>query len=171
MAKTTKKAPVKRKPAPKPKPKPTGRPSTYTPKVARAITKRLAAGEPLASICRDEAMPAVRTVSHWKEAHPGFLADFARARDEGFDTLAADCLEIADDGRRDYQTLKDGREVVDHDHIQRAKLRIETRLKLLAKWDPKRYGDSIILKGDPDSPVEIHNRMTDAELEAIARGG
>ena len=27
--------------------------------------------------------------------------------------------------------------------ISRSKLRVETRLKLLAKWDPKRYGDKI----------------------------
>jgi hypothetical protein len=90
-------------------------------------------------------MPAVRTVSDWKEAHPSFSADFARAREEGEDYLAAECLEIADDGSNDYVTKKNANgteyEAVDHDHIQRSKLRIETRLKLLAKWNPKKYGD------------------------------
>ena len=31
------------------------------------------------------------------------------------------------------------------EHVQRSKLRIETRLKLLAKWDPRRYGDRLAL--------------------------
>lgn len=40
---------------------------------------------------------------------------------------------------------KDGKEYegIDTEHIQRSKLRVETRLKLLAKWNPKRYGDRI----------------------------
>ena len=33
--------------------------------------------------------------------------------------------------------------LVDTDHIQRAKLRIDTRLKLLAKWNPKKWGDKL----------------------------
>lgn len=33
------------------------------------------------------------------------------------------------------------------------KLRIDTRLKLLAKWDPKRYGDKQLVGSDPDNPL------------------
>jgi hypothetical protein len=137
-----------------------GRPSSYTPELADEIVERLSEGEPLASICRDEHMPAVRTVSDWKEAHPSFSADFARAREEGEDYLAAECLEIADDGRRDYHVSDDGREVVDHDHIQRSKLRIETRLKLLAKWNPKKYGDRLTHAGDAEAPVQVEHSGT-----------
>lgn len=122
-----------------------GRPSLYTQELADEITRRLSEGEPLAKICRDDHMPAVRTVSHWKEAHPSFLADFARAREEGADALAVEALDIADDGRRDYTQNSDGRDVVDYDHIQRSKLRVDTRLKLLAKWFPARYGDKVQL--------------------------
>jgi hypothetical protein len=68
----------------------------------------------------------------------------ARARESGFDYLAAECLEIAEDGSNDYMASKHG-PVLDTEHVQRSKLRIETRLKLLAKWDPKRYGDKVQL--------------------------
>ena len=37
---------------------------------------------------------------------------------------------------------------VNAEHIQRSKLRIETRLKLLAKWNPKKYGDKLALEGE-----------------------
>lgn len=121
-----------------------GRPSTYTPEIAADICRRLSQGEPLAVICRDEGMPAVRTVSDWKKAHDSFSADFARARDEGFDFIATGVLEIAD------QVPAEAAEVA------KAKLRIETRLKLLAKWDPRRYGDKLALTGggDDDAPLK-----------------
>lgn len=87
-------------------------------------------------------MPAVRTVSHWKEDHPEFLAAFERAREEGFDALASDCLEIADDERHDWKLTKKG-VITDEVAIARARLRVETRLKLLAKWFPQRYGEKL----------------------------
>jgi hypothetical protein len=122
-----------------------GRPSLYTAEVVEAICERLSEGEPLAQICRDEGMPAARTVRDWIAERPDVAAAIARAREDGEDRIAADCLAIADDGRRDYVTLggdDDSPKVaVDHDHIQRSKLRIETRLKLLAKWNPKKWGD------------------------------
>lgn len=33
--------------------------------------------------------------------------------------------------------------VLNTEHVQRSKLRIETRLKLLSKWFPKKYGDKL----------------------------
>ncbi|ANC53444.1 hypothetical protein A4249_07095 [Brevundimonas sp. GW460-12-10-14-LB2] len=125
-----------------------GRPSDYSPEVAQEICDRLSQGEPLAAICRDDHMPAVRTVSDWKAAHPTFSADFAHAREAGFDQIALDCLEIADDTRNDTKMVgrgEDKHEAADTEWISRSKLRVETRLKLLAKWDPKRYGDRVAL--------------------------
>jgi len=122
--------------------------------VANEITDRLSKGEPLAVICRDKHMPAVRTVSHWKESNPAFLADFARARDEGFDAIAQDCLEIADETGRDTKYTDQGHVIPDGEWISRSRLRVETRLKLLAKWCPKRYGEKVELEHSGD--VDIH---------------
>lgn len=125
-----------------------GRKSTYDPKVAAAICERLSKGEPLAHICRDPGMPAVRTVSDWKAEHESFAANFARARDDGFDAIAAECLAIANtpvEGRRTV-VKPDGTETTTEDMLGHRKLQIETRLKLLAKWDPRRYGEKIELE-------------------------
>ena len=40
------------------------------------------------------------------------------------------------------------------EHVQRSKLRIETRLKLLACWNPSKYGNKTILQGDKDNPLQ-----------------
>jgi len=119
-----------------------GRPSTFSPATADKICESLSEGIPLAEICRREGMPAVRTVSDWKRAVPEFSAAFARAREEGFDALAAQCLTIADDERHDWVMSKKG-VITSEVAIARARLQVETRLKLLAKWAPKQYGDKL----------------------------
>lgn len=118
-----------------------GRLSTYSQAVADEIIERLSAGEPLAQICRDDHMPAVRTVSGWKESHPNFAADFARARDEGYDAIAADSLRIVDEPPE--RCLTEQGDKVDPGYVAWQKNRVEQRLKLLAKWDPRRYGDRL----------------------------
>jgi hypothetical protein len=143
--------------------KPRGRPSAFTQAVADEICSRLAKGEPLAQICRDDNMPAVRTVSDWKAAHADFSADFACAREEGFDQIAADCLDIADETSDDTIYGESGARA-NTEWISRSKLRIETRLKLLAKWDPKRYGDKMQLTGDGGGPLETKSTLDVAGL-------
>lgn len=135
------------------KPDKLGEPWPEREAIVEAICARLEKGEALEVICREEGMPASRTVRDWRTQDPAIGERFDEARDIGFDAIARDCLEIADDGRRDYQVLEDGREVVDHDHISRARLRVETRLKLLAKWDPRRYGDKIEHSGPGGTPL------------------
>lgn len=132
--------------------------STFTQEKADEIALRLSNGEPLRQICRDESMPCWVTVYNWMDERPEFHALIARARARGEDSIAAECMEIADDSRNDYiDKLNAEGEVVGQqlnaEHVQRSKLRIETRLKLLAKWNPKKYGDRTVLAGDPDAPL------------------
>ncbi len=146
------------------------RTTDYTQEVADAICARLSAGEPLAQICRDDGMPAVRTVSDWKKANDAFSADFARAREDGFDQIAADCLDIADTPLEGVETTtKPGgeKEVRTGDMLGHRKLQIETRLKLLAKWDPKRYGEKLAIGGADDLPP-ISTMSDDALAAKIA---
>jgi hypothetical protein len=134
-----------------------GRKSTFNEKDASEIVARLSKGEPLAVICRDDGLPAYRTVYDWMEANAPFAANIARAREEGFDAIAIECLEIADDKSQDVKIVgEDEREVCNTEFVQRAKLRIETRLKLLAKWDPKRYGEKLALgQADDLGPLTV----------------
>ncbi|KRA74259.1 hypothetical protein ASD78_12255 [Lysobacter sp. Root667] len=110
------------------------RPTTYTAEAAEEILRRLGEGEPLAWICRDDAMPATRTVSDWKRAFPEFAADFLDARDNGFDVIAYRSRLTA----RGLQAEKGGESTGD---VFRDRLIVEQENKLLAKWDPRRYGE------------------------------
>lgn len=143
-AKKPAKAPTQDTAPPEDKPR-RGRPSTYSKQIGDEIVELLSEGIPLAEICRRDGMPGLRTVYDWEEAHPEFSARIARARVAGYDMIAVEALRIADtqeEGERRKQG-KDGIEITTEDMLGHRKLRVETRLKLLAKWDPKRYGDKI----------------------------
>lgn len=117
-----------------------------------AICARLATGEPMAVICRDIGVP-VRTVNDWRAMDAEIALRFDEARELGFDAIAHECLAIANTPQMgvvekvEPVKAKNGRtrlvvtERRSEDMLGHRKLQIETRLKLLARWDPKRYGD------------------------------
>lgn len=153
--------------------KPNGRPSKYTPEISQEICERLSKGEPLAQICRDEHMPSTSTISTWKANDSELSANIARAREDGYDAIAEECLRIADATENDTLNTEHG-ERANTEWISRSKLRVETRLKLLAKWDPKRYGEKLAIGGASDLPPL--QTMSDTDLAAklatlMARNG
>jgi len=108
------------------------------------LIESIAQGIPEAVALRDNPnMPNVETVFQWRKRDEAFSQSIAHARKLGHDAIAVECLQIADDSSNDRTTDEDGREQTNSEVIQRSKLRVETRLKLLSKWDPKRYGDRI----------------------------
>ncbi len=131
------------------KPKKTGRPSLYTEALAAKICRRLADGEPLRSICRDKVMPDKATVLRWlaDKAKADFRDQYAHAREMQADALFDEVLEIADDVSGDWSTDKDGKKSLDHEHVQRSRLRVDTRKWAAGKMAPKRYGDKLDLGG------------------------
>ena len=146
------------------------RSTTFTQEIADEICERLAEGEPLRQICRDERMPAWRTVYAWKAADADFDARIALAREAGFDAIAHECLDIADETTFDTLVGENG-DRANTEWISRSKLRVETRLKLLAKWDPKRYGDKVDINhgGQDGNPIKTESNVTVSAEEAYKR--
>lgn len=109
------------------------------------ICERVSDGEPLRVICREGGMPSWRTVYQWREDDPAFASRIAHAREVGFDAIAEDALLIANTPcPGQIVTSKEwGEEIKTEDMLGHRKLQIETRLKLLAKWSPKKYGERI----------------------------
>jgi hypothetical protein len=129
-----------------------GQKSTYTEALAAEIVERISNGEPLRAICRDDHMPAWRTVYGWLDEHKDFAASIARARELGFDAIAEEALAIADTPLEgiEVEESETGVKTKRSDMLGHRKLQIETRLKLLAKWSPKKYGDRLELAGKVD---------------------
>lgn len=139
----------------------------YTTEIANRICERIADGEFLRVICRDEGMPPWRTVYNWINAHPEFAERMELARAIGADAIASDCLEIADTPLLGEEvTIKgDGTEEVKRsDMLGHRKLQIETRLKMLAKWHPKKYGEKVAIGGDPENPIMTEQTLDVSKL-------
>ena len=159
--------------------------SRYTIAISELICSELSTGKPLRQICRDHSI-AWPTVYDWRDAHPDFATRFALARERGEDALAAECLEIADTPMEGVETTEeatlittdsaeDAPQIVTPattvktkrgDMLGHRKLQIETRLKLLAKWNPSKWGDKVeqTHKGDGTTPLMISISPTDAKL-------
>lgn len=139
--------------------KKTGRPSKYTPEIAQEMCKMLADGIPLREICRQEGYPAWQTVYDWMyqddargEEGVGLSVAIAKAREVGQDAIAEQIwLDINAEPER---ILSEGGGRIDPGYVQWQKAKAEIGLKLLAKWNPKRYGDKVSLGGDPGNPIQ-----------------
>lgn len=130
--------------------------TAYTPEQRKAaiatVVAGLRKGTPLTIICSADGMPNDDTIRDWANADPAIERAIARAREVGFDAIAMDALKIADETAFDTVSTETG-ERPNSEWITRSRLRVETRLKLLAKWDPKRYGDKQLVGSDPDNPL------------------
>lgn len=136
----------------------TGRPSKYSEALAVKICERIADGETVRSICADEAMPSKSMVFRWLSRHKTFRDHYARAKEAQAEHMADELLDIVDDGSNDWMERKnaDGStyEVVNGEHIQRSRLRADTRKWLLSKMLPKKYGEKLTHSGDPEQPFQ-----------------
>lgn len=129
-----------------------GRPSIYTKELADKICARLAQGESLRIICRDEEIPASSTVYLWVlENREGFSEKYARAREMQAEVLFDEILEIADDGSNDLMTITKGKEtynVEDKEVTNRSRLRVDSRKWYLSKVLPKKFGEKVDVTSD-----------------------
>jgi len=76
---------------------------------------------------------------------------YTRACEVRADNMAEDMLNISDSVEDDIIVLEDGREVVNNNVIQRDRLRVDTRKWLLAKMNPKKFGDKIDMSSSDGS--------------------
>jgi len=147
-----------------------GQQSTYTEWAGETICAGLAEGHSLLSIC--EAMGiSYEAAKRWETDVPEHATNSTRARAIGCHALAEQCLAIADDSERDFAPVvgfdaddDSAPKAFNSEHVQRSKLRIETRMRLIGKWLPKVYGDRTTVAGDPDAPLV--QQLTDEQLAA-----
>lgn len=134
----------------KPPKKPVGR-TIYSLKLAQVICERISSGESVTQICRDDNMPHHRIVYGWllHEDKKDFLKMYTVAQKIRADVIHDEIFDIADDGTNDWmeKELADGRiiKVPDHEHINRSRLRVDTRKWVLSRMNPKKYGEQLDL--------------------------
>jgi len=100
-------------------------------------------------------------------------------REEQADRYFEEIIEIAKDSSGDYTVDRNGEWVVDHENIQRSRLRVDALKWVASKLAPRKYGDRVehdhkgglnfqpavlvqIGDGAPE-PVEVSGKVIEAE--------
>jgi hypothetical protein len=140
---------------------PAGRPSEFSQAIADEICSQLADGTSLRTVCLGDDMPSKATVFKWLRTYPEFLSQYARAKEESADALVEEMNDIADDGSNDWMERhdKDGKSIgwqLNGEHVQRSRLRIDTRKWAASKLKPKKYGEKLAVGGDEGAPIIVH---------------
>ena len=153
----------------------------YTPELGEDICTALAEGHSLRKICKQDDMPCLSTVINWirlghegDEKYTAFLAQYLRARELQAELIQDEILDIADDGSNDTVKDKDGNERVNKEWVQRSKLRVDARFRMLERMRPKtqkhivehqgKDGGPIESKDVTDSPEEIKKKLAEYGL-------
>lgn len=107
------------------------------------ICERIADGESLRTICRDDHMPTKTSVFRWLANDTALSDQYARARTAQADALFDDILDIADDSNNDWIDKVEGPAQLNGEAIQRARLRVDARKWMAGKLRPKVYGEKL----------------------------
>ena len=131
-------------------------------RIKAEIVAWLSEGKTLRDYCKSrEDLPSYPTIFAWLDQDKQFAIDYARGREVGFEILAEEALHIADNTRmgRKIVTNSGGDDdvmtVTEEDMLGHRKLQIDTRMRLLKAWHPKKYGDRTVVAGDDEAPLAV----------------
>jgi hypothetical protein len=129
-----------------------GTPPKYDEAIGDEICERLSMGQTLSSICNLEGMPNYSTVWRWECSNEDFRNKSHLSRKIGTHAIADDCIRIADDPMLDAQEKR---------------VRIDTRIRLLGKWNARQYGDKIEIESTQAKPLNVTFTIGDRNAEPI----
>lgn len=125
--------------------------TSYTPEMGDRICAELANGTSIRKICKLDWAPSRRTIYNWLREQPDFREQYALAQLDGAHAWADEAVEIADDGSNDWMENNDPDNPgwkFNGEHVQRSKLRVETRKWYAARMNPKAYGERVEISGE-----------------------
>ena len=135
-----------------------GRPTDYSEELAKLICERLANGESLIAICKDETLPHRSTVHDWLNPkhstyQSAFADKYARAREDQADYKADEIEDIAN------------RVLTGEINPNAARVAIDAKKWTASKLRPKRYGDKLDVTSDNEKiqviPLVDINKLKD----------
>lgn len=147
-------------PSIRPGDKKVGAPFEYDEAVFEEIIEIVATtAESIASICKREGMPDKATFFRWLYRMPELRDKYMQAKELSALVDEDLMLSIADDGTNDYmEKARQNGEVnvvFDSEHVQRSRLRVDTRKWILERKQPKYYGSKtdVNLGVQEDNPL------------------
>ena len=132
----------------------------YTPELAADILRSVSEGAPLRQVCRDKGLPESTARGWFRDDRDGLATRYEAARRMQVDSWADEIVLLAN---RDDLDANDKR------------VRIDTLKWLCSKLVPRRYGDRLLMAGDPENPIQLMHKqvnlaeLTDEQLDVLDR--
>lgn len=127
----------------------------YTPEFAAAVCDRLACGESLLSISRDEGMPNYKTIFNWMRKYPDFAEQYRDARETQAHYHAEMAVQEA---------------LVARDPAL-GRLAYDARKWFAGRMAPKTFGDKLVQEhtGADGGPIQINTERRSFVDEMLLR--
>lgn len=146
---------------------PAGRPTDYTPELAALICERIASGLSMRTVCKADDIPNAATVFLWIQRHKEFAEQYALATAARAHAHAEDTIDIADDASNDWMETHDPDNPgykLNGEHINRSRLRVDTRKWFASKCFPKKYGEKVQTELTGAEGKDLIPEVSDLEL-------
>lgn len=145
------------------------RPLSYTKEIGDIIIQNIATRPQSSKTIleelrkKDKRFPDDSTFFHWISELPEFYEQYKKAKASQMEVMAEEILTLSDtilELKTTSETFDSTKgstisEIKVQDNIARAKLMVDTRKWLMAKLMPRKYGDSLELKGNEDQPLTV----------------
>jgi hypothetical protein len=96
-------------------------------------------GESLTSICKVKKYPSKPAVLRWLIRYDDFRTQYTQARELQQEIFLDEIVDIADDVDNDWVRSEGRDDQFNHEHVNRSRLRIDTRKWVMERMAPKKY--------------------------------
>jgi hypothetical protein len=144
------------------------KPSDFTPEEKKTavdiVCERISAGESLRAILhtgRPDNLPAMHHFLRWISEDNIFGKQYARAMETRADLIFDEMLEISDTQEigiiEESGVTKDGAFTREkrYDAVEHRRLKVDTRKWILARMNPKKYGDRVMTEDVTQQPKQL----------------
>lgn len=128
--------------------------------IMELICNRIAGGEPLYKVCKDDGMPDRITFFKKCQSDSDYAKIYRQALELRGEMHADELTEMADAALNSTS-----------ENIQARKLQVNTRQWIISRLLPKKYGDRMTLSGDGENPLVTQLVLGAGELAAKIKGG
>ncbi len=119
-----------------------GRPTKYTPELAKLICQRIATNtDGLKKLCvRYNDMPSHETINQWRWQHPEFLGQYLAAKSMQMNLIIEECEDLFDNVI--YYTDSNGNKRIDPASVTKQVAKVNLRKWHASKLNPKMYSNN-----------------------------
>lgn len=137
-------------------------PRQWTPDIKAELCRRVAEGKTILSLAGKGDFPSQSAIYAELRRDPEFAKEYEAAREWQLTAWEDEIIEMASDAGKDRKP--DGS--VDLDHIARMKLAVNTKQWVMARRNPRRYGDRVSaeLTGRDGGPLQVEHERSPMEL-------